>query len=102
MPNYNESGDGGGFNGICARWLARFMKERGLQGRYQAWLQANADAAWKNRRGSDNLAWSRWRHATPEGTLHSWSCSSAVVILQVAGTIESGATYSPAIRRLNR
>ena len=94
MPSYGASGDASGFNGICARWVSRFSKERGLQDRYQPWLRANADAAWKNRRASDNLAWSRWRQPTPAGMLHSWSCSSAVVLLQVAGPIESGATHA--------
>lgn len=83
LPGYKESGDAGGFNGICARWLARFMKARGLQSRYQSWLQNNADIAWENRRTSDNLSWSRWNHPTPEGLLYSWSCSSSVVMLQV-------------------
>ena len=83
MPRYGESGDGGGFNGICARWLAKFMRERGMESSYQAWLQTNAEAAWDVRRTSDNLSWSRWRQATPAGELHSWSCSSAVVIMHV-------------------
>jgi predicted alpha-1,6-mannanase (GH76 family) len=83
MPGYQQSGDAGGFNGICARWLARFMKDRGLQSRYQSWLQANANIAWENRRMVDNLSWSRWSHPTPEGLLYSWSCSSSVVAMQV-------------------
>ena len=84
MPAYRATGDASGFNGICARWIARFAKERGFQSRYQPWLQANADAAWKNRRASDNLVWSRWPQPTPDGSLHSWACSSAVVLLHVA------------------
>ena len=83
MPGYNQAGDGGGFNGICARWLARFMKDRGLQSSYQKWLQANAEAAWKNRRATDNLSWSRWDRPTPPRLLNSWACSSSVVIMQV-------------------
>jgi len=83
MPGYNQTGDGGGFNGICARWTARFMKERGLQKSYLRWLQANADAAWKMRRAADNLSWSRWSRPAPDGPLNSWACSSSVVILQV-------------------
>jgi predicted alpha-1,6-mannanase (GH76 family) len=83
MPSYSQSGDGGGFNGICARWLARFMKDRGLQGAYQTWLQTNANLAWDVRTTADNLSWSRWSQRTPTGTLHSWACSSSVVIMQV-------------------
>ncbi len=83
MPSYGDVGDAAGFNGICARWLVRFAKERGLKERYQPWLRANADVAWKHRRISDDLMWSRWQQPTPEGLLHSWSCSSAIVLLQV-------------------
>jgi predicted alpha-1,6-mannanase (GH76 family) len=83
MPRYGENGDGGGFNGICARWIAKFMKQRGLESRYQDWLQQNAEAAWSVRRLSDNLSWPRWRTQTPAGALHSWGCSSSVVIMQV-------------------
>jgi predicted alpha-1,6-mannanase (GH76 family) len=83
MPGYGQFGDGGGFNGICARWVARFMKDCALQKSYQKWLQANADAAWKMRRATDNLSWSRWSRPTPDGPLNSWACSSAVVIMQV-------------------
>ena len=83
LPGYGQTGDAAGFNGICVRWLGRFMKDRGLQKSYQAWLQANADAAWKVRRPADNLSWSRWSHPTPPGSLSSWACSSSVVMMQV-------------------
>lgn len=84
LPQYSPTGDTSGFNGICVRWLARFMKERGLQSAYEKWLQANADAAWNVRRPADNLSWPRWSESTPPGVLDSWACSSAVVIMQVA------------------
>lgn len=83
LPQYGEDGDGGGFNGICVRWLAKFMKQRGLEDRYQAWLQKNAETAWRIRRSSDNLSWTRWPDPTPEGPLHSWGCSSSVVVMHV-------------------
>jgi len=84
LPQYNPSGDTSGFNGICVRWLARFMNDRGLQSSYAAWLQTNADAAWQIRRPSDDLSWPRWQEPTPPGVLDAWGCSSSVVILQVA------------------
>jgi predicted alpha-1,6-mannanase (GH76 family) len=83
LPGYGQDSDAAGFNGIGVRWIAKFMKDRGLQASYQKWLQANADAAWKCRRAGDNLAWSRWSQPTPEEPLYSWACSSSVVILQV-------------------
>lgn len=84
LPAYAQDGDPGGFNGIGVRWLAKFMKQRGRESRYQSWLQQNADAAWTARRKSDNLVWAGWPAATPDGPLHSWSCSSGVVVMQVA------------------
>jgi len=88
LPQYQQSGDLGGFNGICVRWLAKFMYERGLQSRYEAWLRQNAEAAWNARRKSDDLIWSRWPAPTPEETLHSWACSSAVVMLHAIAPME--------------
>jgi predicted alpha-1,6-mannanase (GH76 family) len=84
MPRYRPRGDAGGFNGIGARWLARWRTQRGWEPRYQAWLRANAEAAWEARRISDNLIWPRWPRPTPAGELQSWACSSAVVVMHVA------------------
>ena len=84
LPASGENGDGGGFNGIGVRWIARFMKERGQQATFEPWLQKNAEAAWQARRASDNLCWCRWPQPTPEDRRYSWGCSSAVVLLQVA------------------
>jgi predicted alpha-1,6-mannanase (GH76 family) len=89
LPPSGESGDGGGFNGICARWIARYMKERGEQAAFEPWLQKNAEAAWKSRRPSDNLSWCRWPEPTPWDRRYSWGCSSAVVILQVVRPTET-------------
>jgi len=83
LPPGGEGGDGGGFNGIGVRWIARFMKDRGQQADFEPWLQKNAEAAWQGRRPSDDLSWCRWPQPTPEGRRYSWGCSSAVVILQV-------------------
>jgi predicted alpha-1,6-mannanase (GH76 family) len=83
LPGYGQFGDASGFNGIFARWLARFMRDRGLQKEYLVWLQANADAAWNGRRADDNLVWSLWARPTPAGLLSSWACSSSVVIMHV-------------------
>ena len=46
FPRAGEKGDGGGFNGIGARWIARFMKNRNEQSAFEPWLQKNAEAAW--------------------------------------------------------
>jgi len=79
LPQYGQTGNNSGFNAIFIRWLVPFMKDRGLQGRYQSWLRQNADAAWNVRRTSDNLSWCQWREQTPLGTnLCSWGCISSV------------------------
>lgn len=83
LPPAGERNDGGGFNGIGVRWIARFMKDRGEQATFLPWLQKNAEAAWQARRASDNLSWCRWPQPTPSGRRYSWGCSSAVVTLQV-------------------
>ena len=83
LPPSGEKGDGGGFNGIGVRWVARWMKDRGEQATFAPWLQKNAEAAWQARRSVDGLCWSRWPRATPDGLKYSWACSSAVVIMQV-------------------
>lgn len=95
MPGYCQSGDGGGFNGICARWIAKFMKDRGLEASYLPWLQANANAAWRGRRTRDNLSWSRWLAPTPRDVLYSWACSSSVVIMQVTPPDRADNTSGP-------
>jgi predicted alpha-1,6-mannanase (GH76 family) len=83
LPDAGESGDGAGFNGIFLRWMAKFMKDRGLQGSYLAWLQQNANAAWNVRRTSDNLSWCNWRSITPSGTRYSFGCVNSAIALQV-------------------
>ena len=89
LPPAGENGDGGGFNGIGARWIARFMKDRGEEATFEAWLQKNAEAAWQSRRASDNLSWCRWPQPTPDDKRFSWGCSSAVVMMQAARPTET-------------
>jgi hypothetical protein len=90
LPPANEKNDGGGFNGIGMRWIARFVKDRGEQATFESWMQKNAEAAWNARRSLDNLSWCRWPQPTPEDRRFSWGCSSAVVTLQVVRPPEAG------------
>lgn len=84
LPEYGAGGgNNAGLNSIGLRWIARFMKDRRLQSDYLGWLQANANAAWGERRPSDNLSWCQWLQPTPGGDLHSWDCLSSFVALQV-------------------
>ena len=95
LPAYGEEGDGGGFNGIGVRWIARFMDERGEHATFEPWLQKNADAAWQARRKSDNLSWNRWPQPTPEGRKYSWGCSNAVVMTHVFRPTETAKPIAP-------
>ncbi|HXI71773.1 MAG TPA: glycoside hydrolase family 76 protein [Verrucomicrobiae bacterium] len=78
MPQYGIAQNNSIFNAICIRWLAKFMKHRGLESSYQVWLQNLANAAWNGRRASDNLSWCQWPQRTPEGTnFFSYDCISS-------------------------
>lgn len=95
MPTYAIDDNNSGFNGIGIRWIAKFMKDRKRESSYLAWLQANANAAWKVRRPGDNLSWCQWEKQTPaEINLHSWDCISSVVALQVVPPDESASSTS--------
>lgn len=95
LPQYGIGGNNSGFNAIFSRWMARFIKERGLQSLYQSWLQDNANAAWQVRRTSDNLSWCQWQQQTPAGIdLHSWDCIASLEALQVVTPISIVSTPS--------
>ena len=83
LPDAGENGDGAGFNGIFFRWMTKYMKDRGLQSTYQAWLQLNANAAFNVRRTTDNLSWCNWTTPTATtGTRYSFGCVNSVIALQ--------------------
>ena len=91
LPQYGIAGNNSGFNAIFFRWMAGFMRDRGLQSTFQSWLQDNADAAWNVRRTSDNLSWCQWLQQTPAGTnLHSWDCIASMEALQVVPPSQNG------------
>ena len=90
LPQYGIAGNNSGFNAIFFRWMARFVRDRGLQSLYQPWLQDNANAGWNVRRTSDNLSWCQWQEQTPAGTnLHSWDCIASLEALQVVAPTPS-------------
>ncbi len=90
FPNHGTSGDGGGFNGIGIRWIARMVRDQGLWDEFYPWLKANADAAWTNRRQADDLSWANWRSPTPAPpqVLYSFGCYGSVVALQVVPPVD--------------
>ncbi|HEV2207721.1 MAG TPA: glycoside hydrolase family 76 protein [Verrucomicrobiae bacterium] len=84
LPRYGAGGNNSGFNAIFLRWMARFVRDRGLVATYEPWLQDNANAAWNVRRSSDNLSWCQWQRPTPEDRrLRSWDCIASVEALAV-------------------
>lgn len=82
LPQYTPSTDSAGFNGIFVRWLGRYMNDTGTQGTYDTWLYNNANTAW-DIQNANGLSWCDWLTQTPASGNYSWSCSDAVVILQV-------------------
>ncbi len=64
LPQYGIAGNNSGFNAIFFRWMARFIRDRGLQSTYQSWLLDNANAAWNVRRIRDGLSWCQWQEQT--------------------------------------
>ena len=82
LKSENATGDQGGFKGIFVRWAIQYIKDNNIAS-YNAWFQTNADTAWLNR-NSSNLMDQNWAVTTGTGTLPSFSCSSAVVLLQLA------------------
>jgi predicted alpha-1,6-mannanase (GH76 family) len=83
LPEYGSDSDLSGFNGIFARWMARFAKDQNLWPAYGPWLTTNANAAWSVR-NPNNLAWQKWKTPLGTNTPGAWGCSAAVVIMQVA------------------
>jgi predicted alpha-1,6-mannanase (GH76 family) len=85
LPEWSSNTDLSGFNGIFARWMARFAKDQNLWSSFGPWLGTNANAAWSVRNTND-LAWQKWRTPTPNQSseIGSWGCSAAVVVMQVA------------------
>jgi hypothetical protein len=82
LQDYGEANNNSGFNGIAIRWVAKFMKDYNLENNYLAWLQYNANTAFRIRNSSDNLSWCSWELPTPGGTLDDWSCISSVIAVQ--------------------
>lgn len=83
LPEYGSGSDLSGFNGIFARWMARFAKDQNLWSAYGPWLTTNANAAWSVR-NTNNLAWQNWKTPTGTNVPGDWGCSAAVVVMQVA------------------
>jgi len=106
LPEYGDTGDGGGFTGIFARWMYRFMRDNHLEATFYDWMAGNANAAWAVRR-SDALSWCKWRSPTPAGKLTSFGCSTSVAMLQAVPVDYGlpGLVYNPiplAIASYNR
>jgi predicted alpha-1,6-mannanase (GH76 family) len=72
-------GDGGAFKGIFARYMKRLVDDCG-RSEYLPWMQANAAAAWRNRRSADDLMGHDW--SVPAGTkIESQTATSAVAMV---------------------
>ncbi|MCX6904161.1 MAG: hypothetical protein NTW03_11940, partial [Verrucomicrobia bacterium] len=83
LPEYGSGSDLSGFNGIFARWMARFARDQNLWPAFGPWLTTNANAAWSVR-NTNNLAWQKWKTALGTNVPDAWGCSASVVIMQMA------------------
>lgn len=95
-----EGSDGGGFKGIFARYAVRFVRHHGLADD-EAWLQRNAQAAWRRHdaRGLIPQEWTGPAPAAPPAPASrrghgpaAWDASSAVVLLQLLAAGDAPAT----------
>ena len=90
----NNLTDGGILNNSASylnTWADEFARGIGhvcgytpsLWSTYYPFMQANANAAWSNRRTDYNITWNAWAQATPEtaGMIPNW-CVSAVAMQQ--------------------
>jgi predicted alpha-1,6-mannanase (GH76 family) len=78
-----EAGGNGnllGFKGIFARWALEFLRTNHIR-TFDAWLQANAAAAWKHR-DAQGIIGPDWSKVTSPSGLDSWGASCAVVLLE--------------------
>ena len=80
LRSEGAGGDGGGFKGIFIRWATRFTRHYGVV-TFDSWFDANADVAWTHR-NAQGLTGQDWTALTQPKRLHSFDCSSAVVMLQ--------------------
>ena len=71
-------GDGGAFKGIFVRYMKLLITECG-RSEFLPWMQANADAAWGNRR-PDNIMGNDWTVPTPS-KIQSQTAASAVAVV---------------------
>ncbi len=69
-------GDGGAFKGIFIRYMKLLIRDGGRT-EFLPWMKANADAAWRHRRPTDNIMGSDW--TIPAGAdIQSQTAASAV------------------------
>ena len=81
INNGGLSGDGAAFLIVFVRHMMNFIIEE-QQTQYLSWMNTNADAAWKNRRPSDNIMSSAW-NSVPGGSIESSSCAGGVAMVSL-------------------
>jgi predicted alpha-1,6-mannanase (GH76 family) len=74
-----HQGNGGAFKGIFVRYMKLLVNDCGRT-EFLPWMQANADAAWANRRKSDNIMGNDWTSPTPS-KIQSQTATSAVAVV---------------------
>jgi predicted alpha-1,6-mannanase (GH76 family) len=72
-------GNGGAFKGILVRYMKLLVFDCGRT-EFLPWMQANADAAWTNRRKADNVMGNDWTAPAPS-KIQSQTMTSAVAVV---------------------
>ncbi len=92
LRNENQ-GNGGAFKGIFVRYMKLLVYDCGRT-EFLPWMQANADAAWGNRRRADNIMGNDW--SSPAGSnIQSQTASSAVSAVVCFADDESPTAKTP-------
>jgi predicted alpha-1,6-mannanase (GH76 family) len=80
LPDEYDNEDCQGFKSIFARWACKFVRNQAFQGTYAAWLNYNAQEAWKYR-NSNGLMWGQWWRRTPDNYVNSFETTCGVAMM---------------------
>lgn len=81
----NTQGDFGTFAQILVRYAVKLGRRPGGE-KYIAWMEANAEAAWKNRRKRDHIMGPNWVAAPPDTGIQSQVAVGGAALLNLLAT----------------
>lgn len=81
------TGDGGGFKGICIRYLVELIRVDPHPEKYVDFVLKNAESIWNKSRNSQGLFGSGWAGPPKESRIESLENASAVMTLNLAAQL---------------